>query len=448
MRNFIYFLVGFALAFFCGLAFASLPVATPTYSRVPLPGYQPTITGFYANPAAFQDGINAQTFVKSVPFDIVTSRGTVPATVPVTINANIPRLASSVGSFALKLLSYAGAAVALYDLTCDLTSYCHDSSLPSGFGVTASPPAGWTIDGSGILHAPSTTSATYTTPAGADVCQWLYDSTGVGNGGWCINRDMGIPYCRVETCNGSHLYQTHCCFASAPEGYTWNGGSTNTASKTGSVPNDNTASGLRDSTEADRIALSSNTALNTASVVSKLAAAGEPVPIDDPVASSVSVTGPSSDIVNRDSAGNPTSTTRTQTNQNITPAPVSGDPLRVQIQETTTTTTINNAGDVISSSTTTINTPPESEPEKDSTVKFDDPVPLAIPSAEIPNEYTAQNWGSSATCPSDPVLNVPGGFTITLPVHVACDAMEYMKPVVLLVASMAAGLIIMGAVKS
>lgn len=371
-RNFFYFLIPFCLVIASGLTFAQ---SAPVFSRVALPGYQPTLGGFYANPASFQSGINSQQFITSdANFSVQGSQGTKLATVPITVNASIPRLAASVGAFAIKALPYAGVAVALYDVICPLTGFCHDSAQPSGFSVENSAPDGWTVDNFGIKHAPATLPATSTTPAGAEACAWLYDGVGAtgttGSGGWCRNYSVGIPNCMVSTCSGSGINQgPYCCYASAPAGYTWNGGESTTASKTGAVPGDNTPVGGRDSTNSDRTALATNPVLNTPSVVSPLAAAGEPVPVDVPIISPVTLPTISSDHVNRDAAGNPTSTTTTSTSQQITPAPLPGDPLRVQTQEQTTVTTKDGGGTIISSSTTTTNiaqTPPAA------TIKFPD----------------------------------------------------------------------------
>lgn len=357
-KNFLFFLIPFILTIATGLAFAA---ADPVFSRVNLPGYLPTLGGFYANPDSFQSGVNAQQFnTYDAEFTVHGTGGSKTASVPIQLNASIPRLAASVGAFAMKALPYAGAAVALYDLTCELTNYCHDTSQPSGFRVANSAPDGWTVDENGILHAPASVPAEYVSPSGVEACQWLWNSTGAtgtsGTTGWCRDYSVGVPQCQVKTCNGSGYIQgPFCCYASAPEGYTWDGGTMTTATKTGVVPNDYSPVGNRDSTDADRVALAENTVLNTASVVSKLAAAGEPVPVDAPIITPVTVPVYSSDVVNNDAQGNPVSTTTTTTVQQITPAPLAGDPLRVQTQEQTVVTTKDSTGTVISSSSTTTN---------------------------------------------------------------------------------------------
>lgn len=349
-KNFLYFIIPFIFVIASGLTFAQ---TSPIFSRAPLPGYIPSALGpFYVNPNAFP---TSNSYAVASPFDVQTSRGVVSTTIPITVNAAIPRLASSVGAFALKALPYAGLAVALYDVICSTANYCHDATKPSGFAVASAAPSGWTVDQDGFMHAPTSTPATDIDPStGQHRCHALYDST-VSPGGWQPDDTVPLPECRVKFESyyqgGSPANRN----AFAPVGYTWDGGAATTASKTGTVPGDNTLAGSHDSTDADRIALATNPAFNDSSVVQPLAASGEPVPVDVPVISPVMLPSISSEHVNNDANGNPVSTTIRIASQQITPAPVAGDPLRIQIQEQTTETIKDSAGVTISSSTTTTN---------------------------------------------------------------------------------------------
>lgn len=312
-KNTLNFLFLFVLIIFTQSASA----VSPIYSRVPLPGYVASDLGpFYVNPAAFP---SSSSHVVQAPFDIQTSKGPVVSNVPVTVNANVSRVGKAVATFA-KRVGPIGTGIAVAQLVCDLSGICSEN----GSWVKSAGPSIGTYEPS-CLFVNSGTGC-------IDMGQYI---GGSGMESTCAGYTAGAT---LNVAQISGVWHAICVL---PAGYSPSGGGSPT----------------------DSDWYSAETVLSSAQFISHLSAAGEPVPVDAPVVSPVTLTSSSTDVVNYDSAGNPVSTTTTTTVQQITPAPLVDDPLRVQVDEQTTVVTKDPSGNVISSSVTNISQAPIKFPD-------------------------------------------------------------------------------------
>jgi hypothetical protein len=175
-----------------------------------------------------------------------------------------------------------------------------------------------------------------------------------------------------------------------------------------------------------------------ASIVAGLQGLNQPVPIDKPVLSPVSQTSPPLSTVKRDPLGNVINTTTTTTTTNISPVTNNNTTNQVTVNQITNTTVTNANGEVESTTDTTSDPAPDDE----TTIEFDDVPDKDLEKQEIPLTLEPVSWGEGS-CPADPVVSVMGT-SIAIPVHVACDYMSTVRPIVLAFFALISAYIIIG----
>ncbi len=114
-------------------------------------------------------------------------------------------------------------------------------------------------------------------------------------------------------------------------------------------------------------------------------------------------------------------------------------------KETKTKTTTDSTGTVTGTQTTTEGgTPTAQEPTKWPTVEIDDTPDVDLPSYNMPATLSTARWGSGS-CPANPSVSLHGLGVLTVPLQPVCNAMDLIRPIIILLALMGAAYIVMGA---
>lgn len=151
----------------------------------------------------------------------------------------------------------------------------------------------------------------------------------------------------------------------------------------------------------------------------------------------------------RDATGIATGYDTKETKATVTQAPANN----LVVEESTTVVKKNADGTTASSETTVRPNIPDStpqgsdEPPKYPTIEIDNTPDIDLPTYSPPVTLSTTSWGDG-TCPSNPSISLHGLGTLTLPLQPVCNAMFLIRPVIILLAFMAAAYIMMGARKN
>ncbi|MDR5171423.1 hypothetical protein IHQ56_06295 [Methylobacillus flagellatus] len=188
--------------------------------------------------------------------------------------------------------------------------------------------------------------------------------------------------------------------------------------------------------------------LNTPDIIPDLIDGGEPIPVETPEIDPKTVPSPAGSTTEtiRNGAGEPIGTKTTDTTVTVTPA----GPTTVNITETTTiteTNITNNTTTTTVQDTTLPNDEDQSEkPKEDQDIETDNVQDKDLDRFEVPDTFDYESWGGGS-CPGDPAVSVLGK-SVTIPVHTVCDGLTMLRPVVLIIAFLAAAYIISGALRT
>jgi hypothetical protein len=171
-------------------------------------------------------------------------------------------------------------------------------------------------------------------------------------------------------------------------------------------------------------------------VAQNLSDGGQSVPAQSPVLGSASHVGASSTVTGRDPSGNPITQTVSTPVYNAVPT----GPNNVTVTNNTTTTTTN----LTNNTTTTVNssTPVSPAAPPPDPITFDTVQDVQLPTQDISPAFTVTSLGEG-TCPADPVV-MASGHPITIPLHIVCNAMSTVRPIVILLGVLIAGYIVSG----
>jgi len=187
--------------------------------------------------------------------------------------------------------------------------------------------------------------------------------------------------------------------------------------------------------------------LNTPDIIPDLIEGGEPIPLETPEIEPKTVPGPGGSTTEtiRNGQGQPIGTKTTDTTVTVTPS----GPTTVNVTETTTiteTNITNNTTTTTVQETTLPNNEDQSEkPKEDQDIEIDNVQDRDMETYEIPDTFDHESWGGG-TCPGDQAISVLGK-SITVPIHHICDGLTMLRPVVIIIAFLAAAYIIAGAIR-
>ena len=365
-------------------------------------------------------------------FDAYTSKGRIPITVdqksPVTLN----KLGKAVTNLTKRLgpLAYALAA---RQLVCDLSNICvppngteyQHKQTNDELGYSINPQIQYSAANSPRLNEPM------------DV--WPYFKTSV----WGNDTQVQPP----TNCAAPQLDQ-QCTYMRGTGTYTFNfnihrtcsaGYTYNTTTMKCDAPANYQPNPYRPLVPQDYI--DAEPKLNDPRLITPTIDAGEPIEVGAPETQPKSIPLSRTSETTRDGSGTATGTKTTETTLKIDPTP---SPTVVKVSETTTITTTNITNNT--TNTTTITDEPSAElpPEKEETeIEFDevpDEPPLTDFTPDV--DYSDNSWGGGS-CPAAPVMSTSKG-TYLYNIQPACDFVSSARPIILLLAGLAALYIISG----
>lgn len=386
----------------------------------------------------FKYPFSSNTYESAYPTEktIPTSKGRVPMTLEHELKPNNSKVGKAVTNFLKKGLPIVSTAAALYQLVCDLSDLCTN-------------PATGNVEKRTV--EPTTTSTTFnyqtsgiTRSTGLAVCQATVTS-------WCAPSHIsctGMTYTDQSSTTGQ-------CFANRSDG----GSKTSTVNKVVTCPtgytltannncfNPNAQTTFRPILPADYD--NAETPLSVPAIIPRLVENEIPVPVDVPVLKPKSKTVDSTSTTIRDGSGTAIGTETRTTVVNVTPQP-NTNPTSLtspaNVTETTTTTTTNITNNTTNSTTTTIELNPQSDespPEEELEIELDTPAdepPLQEFTPDV--DYSDNSWGGGS-CPAAPVMSTSKG-TYLYNIQPACDFVNSARPIILLLAGLAALYIISG----
>lgn len=179
-------------------------------------------------------------------------------------------------------------------------------------------------------------------------------------------------------------------------------------------------------------------------LVKPLIDSGIALPIDSPeLPSPASLPLEKTTTTTRNPAGTATGTEVRERTLLVEPNPLS--PSTAKTSETTIITNYDTTNNITNSTTSIINNdnaPDDAaEPPK---IEIDEVKDIPITNQDHDTTFSYTPWGSSSTCPPNPTASLSIG-TFSLPVDRVCDFMDMARPIILLLAFLAAASIISGA---
>lgn len=383
-----------------------------------------------ANPVSGKTSLVYPDLVEQRTTSIPTSKGNIPVTIEQKSPVSLGGVAGAVIAIA-KATPY-GKALVVASVICELTDICK-SAITGQFEQKVTPTP--TLTPNTLYTINNYTAYPNSTPTGS--CQAYVDSVRVYNPAhvykgvalvgaslMCqtVNNTAGCNPCNIAT-----VFQTPSC----PANYHMSG--TTCFADAGLIPT------YHAPTESDWSIAEPKLAVQA--VVNPFIATGDPVPVTTPITQPKTVNIEDKTTTLRDSAGTAIGTEHKKTDLKVTPAPIAGKPNQVTTTETTYNTTTNLTNNTSIQNTTESGTPETVEPEPP-TVEINDVPEVDLPTHNIVANYSPISWGG-ATCPPDPVANTSIG-SFTLPVHTVCSFLDMARPIILLLAGLAAAMIISG----
>lgn len=375
-----------------------------------------------------------------------TSRGPQSLTVTRTPKIDLSRVGSAAVNFA-KLLGPIGLGVSIAQIVCDLSKICSNSSGlwekqadPAVAGYPAELPLYYwyspsftSNDGSRKYPAPDPLCAAFTAyknsigeyPPNVYVLSNVLAtsaSCAITNG----IRTTSYPNGQTTTYTLSKAEGSSC-----PYHYQLTGGAC--------VLVGNPTTGPATATDWE----AAQSKLNDSRFIQPLLDKGEAVPVFVPthIPLMEKEIGRTSEPV-LDQAGNVTGTKETVTKLQATDASTPGSPNTFNITESTTINNYNTSNVLISTTTTTADPPPTTPPTETATT-FDEVGDVPIQEKAVNPNYDSTSWGEGS-CPA-PVELVTSHGSFTIPTQQACDFAVTVKPIILLLATLSALMIIGGA---
>lgn len=371
---------------------------------------------------------NTALAVVEKPF-IQTSKGALEVTLNRTAAVDIGRLGKAIGAFAQKV-GPVSMAFATVDLICTLSNICNTDgtwnvsgsdpypTLPNEYPLSDGQWAGYLNERWPSAQA-ACTSPGYMNYIGADSANPVM-----------IN--PGYYDCQFHRPNGTtyHGYTTKLTGCSTQ--YTLSGSTCNKTGATAGHP-----ANASDWTAKESL-------LNDSRFTPDLFNAGENVPITTPVLTGSPVTVPMGATTStlKDGSGTVTGSQTATTSLSITDGATNSTPNVVNLSETTITN-IYNESNVLQSSTTTTTDP--QQPPKDSKVdpieiKFDTVNDTLLTQKVVEAPFTSTSWGGGE-CPPDISMALSRG-NYSIDSQPFCDFAISAKPLLLLVATIAAAYIV------
>jgi hypothetical protein len=337
-------------------------------------------------------------------FKVPTKNGLVPVSVARSAPVDLPRIGSAVGKFAQKV-GPVGMAIGTATLICDLSDICDNAGewffgTPSesltGFGSCETVSYGQFYN---YLH----TNGTLYEYQRITLCETI-------PAGWGLVSNC--PATQESCFNGERLLQKVTPGVTPPE--------------------------YRTATEQDFI--DAEPALSDPQFIEPLFEAGENVPVNLPagIPPVNTITGSSTKTL-KDANGNVTGSEVTERSVTLTDVSTVDEPNKYEVTETEKVTTYD-ANNVKTSETETTS---EAEPttENEEPVTFDNVSDVELEEKEVSAILDTSSWGGGS-CPAPIAMDTTFG-SYQFDTQPFCDYPEALKPFILIVASIIAGLIIL-----
>lgn len=371
-----------------------------------------------------------------------TSKGPQSLTVSRTPKIDLSRVGAAAVNFA-KLLGPVGLGISIAQIVCDLSKICSNASglwekqadaAVAGWPTTIIEPKSWT------MYAYGSGPGSYKLPTPQVRCEdWRVYQNSISpawafSAGYTINSISGgnpqTANCVLtNTLNQSTSYQMMTSTA-CPLNYNLIGGQCQLIGN--SVP--------KPVQDSDWTA--AKTVLNDSRFIQPLLDKGEAVPVFlPPAVPTIEKVIDTQTVPTLDAQGNITGSQVTTTKLQAVDASSASSPNTFNITESTTVNNYNTSN-VLTSTTTTVTNPPAPTPAAADPVTFDEVSDVPIQQYAVNPNYDSTSWGEGE-CPA-PVEVVTSFGAVTVPTARACDFAVTVKPIVLLLATLAAMFIIAG----
>lgn len=363
---------------------------------------------------------------------IQTSKGAVEVALSRSVSVDVSRLGSAVSKFAQRVGPLA-MAISTAQLICDLSNICNSNgiwstSVPDTPDFPSSYPAsdgqwwGW-----GDNYYPSVSAAC------ADSQRIIVSICSGGIYDHSVYVQDGVYECYAKrTSDNNVFYASNTSKVSGcADGYTLSGSNCvkDSSNPTAATPSDWS---------------SKESALNNSGFTPELFNSGESIPVGTPALTGSPVNVPLGTTTKtlKDGSGTVTGTETEADSLNITDGATSTTPNVINITQTTINTTYNNSN-VVTGTTTTISDPvqPVSPNKTDPLeIKFDTVNDTPLTEKVVTAPFTTTSWGSGE-CPPDIAMNLTRG-NYSIDSQPFCDFSIALKPVLLLIATLAGAYIV------